>query len=424
MKTKQFMISAAVCSMMVTLGSCSEEVINNEMSAGEKTSLLRVQTRGDGDVLDGRLYVFNSEGDCLRLFSMDSDTRQVSASLPKGTYDIYAIGGESLSRFNLPEKDAARPTSEMTLKAGQQLGDLMLRHESVTLGDEDIESLDINLERKVFRIERVNITNVPAEVTAVRLSISSLHDGICLNGSYTSSVTQASIILEKDDEDNWQAAPLSYHYPSSGRPVITIVFSTEEGDRNYSYIAESEIPANIKLSIDVTYSREKEMMLTAVFRGADWGGSQTLDFNFTEENLGSDNISETSTPVVGKTYQGYYVAAVDETARKAVLVRKKQDNNIATEEKMTAAFAKLTNKPSGAVGEWRLPTVEECRVFALDAALPFREYDHGYYCMDGETVKTFNIAVVDGVLRHQGFTEGYSADAWFRPVIEIRLQTE
>jgi len=121
---------------------------------------------------------------------------------------------------------------------------------------------------------------------------------------------------------------------------------------------------------------------------------------------------------VGQTYDGYYVVSVDAEHRKAVLLRKTQDNSISNQEALEAAFRKLT-KPTGATGDWRLPTPAECEVFALDATLSYRAFDHGYYCLDGETIKSYDIDVINGILRHTGFTEGFNAETWFRPVIEI-----
>ena len=79
----------------------------------------------------------------------------------------------------------------------------------------------------------------------------------------------------------------------------------------------------------------------------------------------------------------------------------------------------MAKKPAGATGDWRLPAPTECEVFALDATLSYRAFDHGYYCLDGETIKSYDIDVINGILRHTGFTEGFQAETWFRPVIEI-----
>ena len=113
------------------------------------------------------------------------------------------------------------------------------------------------------------------------------------------------------------------------------------------------------------------------------------------------------------------MVSVEAEHRKAGLLRKKQDNGISNQDLLDTAFAALVNKPTGATGNWRLPTPAECEVFALDATLPFQAFDHGYYCLDGETIKSYDIDVINGILRHTGFTEGFHAETWFRPVIEI-----
>ena len=99
---------------LVTLASCEKELLTEtddeetEVSgqSPKATAHLSVMTRGTGTdpgqnaVTQGRVYVFNSVGQCVRLLSTDDTSNKASANLPAGTYTLYAVGSTDISRFN------------------------------------------------------------------------------------------------------------------------------------------------------------------------------------------------------------------------------------------------------------------------------------------------------------------------------------
>ena len=376
---KLCVFAAAICSMMA-FESCSEGVINDETMAWTPEGTLRVGTR-DGDahsVKDGRIYVMDETGHCVSILSVSTVQPQVTKGLPKGTYDLY------------------------------------------TLARGDTKELNIDLERKVVCITGISILEVPAEVTAVCVRLQPLYKTLKLDGTYGTDDVPLDISLTKHDA-TWETIAPVYCFPSEGRAAITISMTTAEGDKNYSYVTDAEgLPVNTQVEIRATYSEAWATSIKATLTYAAWGEAKTMTFDFNEDNVGNKREGGNKTvPTVGQTYDGYYVVSVDAEHRKAVLLRKKQVNGISNQEALEAAFGKLANKPAGATGNWRLPTPAECEVFALDATLSFRAFDHGYYCLDGETIKSYDIDVVNGVLKHTGFTEGFNTETWFRPVIDI-----
>ena len=402
--------------------SCSEGVINDETMAWTPEGTLRVGTRDDDahSVKDGRIYVMDEAGQCVSVLSVSASQPQVTKGLPKGTYDLYAVGGDDLSSLTLPEASEATTGSAITLAANQAMGDLQWGYAQVTLARGDAKDLNINLERKVACITGISILEVPAEVTAVEVSLRPLYQVLKLDGSYDFDDLSIDISLTKHD-GTWETSEPVYCFPSAGRATITISMTTSEGERHYSYVTGTEgLPANTQVQISATYSEAWATTLNASMTYAAWGEPMSIAFDFNEDNVGNKREGGNKTvPTVGQTYDGYYVVSVDTEQHKAVLLRKKQGNGISNQEALEAAFKDLTNKPAGATGNWRLPTPAECEVFALDATLSFRAFDHGYYCLDGETIKSYDIDVINGVLKHTGFTEGYNAETWFRPVIDI-----
>lgn len=402
--------------------SCSEGVMNDEAMALKPEGMLRVGTRDDDahSVKDGRIYVMDEAGHCVSVLSVSASQPQVTKGLPKGTYDLYAVGGDDLSGLTLPEVNDATSNSDITLAANQAMGDLQWGHAQVTLVRGDAKDLNISLERKVVCVTGISILEVPAEVTAVDVSIRPLYQVLKLDGSYDLDDLSIDISLTKHD-GTWETNEPVYCFPSAGRATITISMTTAEGERHYSYVTGAEgLPANKQVQIHATYSEAWATSIKASLTYAAWGEPMSITFDFNEDNVGNKREGGNKTiPTVGQTYDGYYVVSVDAEHRKAVLLRKKQDNGISNQEALEAAFKDLINKPSVATGNWRLPTPAECEVFALDATLSFRAFDHGYYCLDGETIKSYDIDVVNGVLKHTGFTEGFNAETWFRPVIDI-----
>lgn len=419
---KKLCIFVAAISSMMAFESCSEGVMNDETMALKPEGMLRVGTRDEDahSVKDGRIYVMDEARHCVSVLSVSASQPQVTKGLPKGTYDLYAVGGDDLSGLTLPEVNDATTNSDITLAANQTMGDLQWGHAQVTLVRGDAKDLNISLERKVVCVTGISILEVPAEVTAVDVSIRPLYQVLKLDGSYYFDDFFMAISLTKHDA-TWETSEPVYCFPSAGRATITISMTTSEGERHYSYVTGTEgLPANTQVQISATYSEAWATTLNASMSYAAWGEPMSIAFDFNEDNVGNKREGGNKTvPTVGQTYDGYYVVSVDTEQHKAVLLRKKQGNGISNQEALEAAFKDLTNKPAGATGNWRLPTPAECEVFALDATLSFRAFDHGYYCLDGETIKSYDIDVVNGVLKHTGFTEGFNAETWFRPVIDI-----
>ena len=411
-------------SSMMAFEGCSEGVMNEETMAMTPEGQLRVGTRDDdaNSVKDGRIYVMDATGSCVSVLSVSASQPQVTKGLPKGTYDLYALGGDDLSCLTLPEANAAKGSSLILEAANKTMGDLLWGHKQVTLARGDVKDLNIEMARKVVCITGISIGEIPAEVSAVNVSLMPMYEALTLNGDYGADIHTVNIALTKHDAA-WESTESVYCFPSNGRATITISLTTSEGQRHYSYVTEAEgLPVNTQVSINATYSEAWATTINATLSYTAWGTPKTFTFEFNEGQAGNKrNDGETTTPIAGQVYDGYYVVSVDATNRKAVVLRKKQDAGYDTKEKLETALNGLILKSEKlqAAGAWRLPTLAECAVFALDATLPFREFDHGYYFQEGEDVKSYDITVENGFLKHTGITEGYSAETWFRPVIDV-----
>lgn len=422
---KCFVMVAAIGSMVAWSG-CSEQVMNEDMrvEVPQGQSLLRVQTRSATPPQEGQVYVFNSLGDCVRLLSTDESGQLASTNLVAGDYTVCAIGGEDLSAYTLPNQDVASVSSVITLAEGKEMNDLFMTSSDVTLTEGNASNLELELERQVIMIKEVSIKQVPTDVTKVEVSISPLHEGIQLDGTFTEDHTSLTLDLTKSsDNKTWtNGENQPYGFPSDGNPTITISFTLSNGVKTYSYQASETFAANHQVVLEGTYSEAQDAILSGTLIAKAWEADKSESFEFNEDNLVVPEAP--AVPEAGGTYLGYYVVSVNSSDRTAVLLRRDQENNVGSAESMAQRASEI-NKPVGdgiSCGEWRLPTVDECRIFLEDDNVNRKLYGFEcfYYCMNGSKLKKMSATKASGVITINGpYDSFYDNEFYYRPVIDI-----
>lgn len=420
MRTFNVFFMTALCGVL-TLSSCSEEVMNPSMPEPDRGQL-RVRTRGEGDeALQSRLYVFDDAGQCVALLSPDGNEQFVTADLPSGTYDLYGIGSDDLSNFVLPSTDDAMPTTAIAVAAGKQMGDLLIGHEKISLEDGDRETINIQLERKVTCVTRVAIHEVPDDVEQVTVSVSPMYQQLLLNGTLGDPTGTYTISLNDLGGGDWEAEPHEIILPSKTYPEISISFVKGESVKSYSYTAPLSFKANNNVSVEGTFVGLKGIELTATLTPQSWETTpRDISFDFDE------------LPLVGQMYQGYFVVATDPENRIATLLTTEGVGFAAPAKSDQTSWLTALNtamnsyaKPSFAAADdhWRLPTLEECGVFSKNTDFVMRFSPEGlssiYFCLDGSTLKGARSKQTEqGVvlLSDQVLSEKVK----LRPVIDIR----
>ena len=420
---------------LVTLASCEKELLTEtddeetEVSgqSPKATAHLSVMTRGTGTdpgqnaVNQGRVYVFNSVGQCVRLLSTDDTSNKASANLPAGTYTLYAVGSSDISRFVLPSKSKATPTSVITRVEDADMTDLLLKTASVTLESGEDINQDIVLDHKVLCIDRLEIKGVPDNVTKVEVSLSPLYKSVQLDGTYVATPTESykiALTQSSDISSTWQASPNQMLFPSVGTPTVKVSFTTATGVKSYSYTTSEELPANHHFTISGTYTANYEVALTGILTSSDWGEDKTVTFGFDDKN----NV----VPVAGESFNGYKVLSVDEVHHTA-LVRSASVKytapaaNASESDWLTALNTAMAtvDKPEGVVGDWRIPTYDEALLFVTNPALySGKDSTPAYFCLndgDLERVWATNLTTTP-VASHD---VNYQTDVNLRAVITI-----
>lgn len=417
---------AAFCGM-VTLGSCAQEVINEDMSASD--SRMTVMTRGEGDPVTSpvRLYVFDSDDGCVTMETLDAGSSSFTKNLPAGTYDVYALAGDE-SRYALPSKDEATKTTPIALKSGEQFGDLMIGHSSVTLSDGNTNEITLNLSRKVMLLRSVIIKDVPEGTTDVSVMVSPIQESILLNGSYQGDDGSLSVALTKQsDGTTWKMATEDvFLLPSVGKPTITITIGTT----SFSYSCPNELEANHKITIEGTYkeptTQPAELTLTGTINGVAWGEDSHVSFDFGPEDKPSTPSGDI--PAEGSTYLGCYVLKVNgnevtllsPSHAKGIVDDGDQNNQEAISTKINA---KLANWEQTISTNWRLMNYTEAELIrssftTINAQLSTKMVNSSPYFYLNET--TICNSILGGVTI--ATTPGGKDNTYLRPVTTITIQ--
>ena len=446
---RQHLLIFCTAIMLLGLSSCSKDIVDEQRAAN---SLLNIVTRA-GDTNDddgattvktGRIYIFNDQLQCVSVLNIDEQTQDATTKLPAGTYSVYAVGGFDVDRMSLPTQSDAKPTSELQLLSDKVMDDLLMQHtEAMTLGDGDDRTLTLTLERQVLRIDQVAIKQVPDDVTKVEVILEPFYKKVCLDGTFPTETEAIPLELADQGEGKWLTEPELYHFPSKGKPVITVRFTRPSGTKSYSYTAAEELPANHKVKIEGTYTQKEGVSLTGVLTGTEWGEDKVITFDFddtnsttttpdngenTGDNTGEDNPS-TDAPEVGSFYQGCYVLSV--SGKNVTLVSPTEQANVATASmlgKDDLALAAINDALAtwtagdNVNGTWRLPTEDEARTFLADPTCVTINDEAEYFCLvDNELMAViikYNYAQQKQLVKG---TESWSLRSRLRPVIDITL---
>ena len=436
MKTTKLFTAACCC--IIALVGCSKEIISDEENQLARTSQLSITTRADGDlanIKDGRIYVFNQAGTCIEVLTTAEATQSATTLLAPGTYQVYAVGSEDLNRFSLPDKDNAKADSKISLNEGNAMEDFLTTQAQVTLEDGVTQQLNLHMERKVMSLTSITIKKVPTDVTAVSVTIEPLYSSILLDGSFPNETEPAKMVLTKKEDGTWQTTPNMLHFPSKGKPTITITFTREDGLKSYSYTANEELAANHHFTIEGTYTQSQGVTLTGIIYNSEWGEDKTITFDFDDKNIsdngGGDDSGNTDVtmPTPGSTYKGCYVVAVNGNKATLLSPTEKKDIKIYNDD-LPAALETINNELSSwpsvedINGSWRVATESEARIFINDPnSFNIVKSTCYYLISDGITLKEVEAKIDSEGNRTAGNTINYFGErSRLRPVIDVTVE--
>ena len=179
------------------------------------------------------------------------------------------------------------------------------------------------------------------------------------------------------------------------------------------------------MKLDIDFREGIKTYMTASLSDPVWEGTDSIKYQFQKEDITKEMA--VTHPVAGGRYNKYYVVSVDASKRTAVLLRRQGVKGV-TNDSILNALSNSINRPEWAIGGWRLPTIDECRSILNNAEIEdgrlndtiYKVYVGTYYCSNGDKLATITLKG-DNKQREliENADSGYSAEFFFRPVIEI-----
>lgn len=441
MKTKICFAAIAACLGTVCLGGCTKD----EMAYQGETSKLKVITRTEGTETapnEGLIYLFNNNGECTNKIDMKDLANNAAISTKPGKYKITAIGGVSLSNYTLPDKENATDSSEITLNEGKRLSDLLLISDSITLDEGITNQINLTLNREVLCIKEIKIEKVPTDVKSAEITIAPVYKAIKLNGKYTNKTDTLKFTLKKDaTTGNWINKEDSvFSLPSSGNPTIKLTTASDSVKKEYTFETTKPLRKNYFVKLNITYNEGLKTYMCSSLTAPEWDGTDESSYTIDEGNVTTvdsvkteekkDTVTnsnkDANAPVAGKAYKGYYVVSINPASKTAVLLCRKNESYIGDKNDMDN-YNESIEKPKCATGSWRIPTLDECKLFvsAKDIKSIPGNYDLSigwYYCLKDNMVGAVLFSE-DGnknrCIIEEKFKKGYDEVYRYRPVIEI-----
>ena len=368
-------ITAALLFMLLNVAlfnACNSNVVDEddtEIKSGSLSVCTRTPNTNGKVSCPLAIYVFSNSSKCYAKELVQSETENVVIPLPAGKYTVYAIGGVSSENYNLPSKEEA--TAETLLKKTgetQTHGDLMVANsKDISIVAGASQTLNLEMERKVMQLDKVEMKNIPNEAEKVTVTISALYSGIQIDGNYSKDKNAFYVLdLAKQAEvTTWMATPNAFLLPSD-ETNIKVEIKIGETTKTFSYSGEDKFVANSHFSITATYQAQK---LEMKFTGATWNEDKQIDFNLIDED-NSGSTTGTQSFKVGEFYNDCYIFEVDETNRIAKVISatekvpsSSKSIELSTNAEITEVInAELNSWTTGNITNWRVMNEDEAKI--------------------------------------------------------------
>ncbi len=372
------------------LAGCSSPINEMEQPTDSSPRMVGVTTRSTADIsYPMTLYAFYSKSGALAgtttAFSADDI---LTLPLRLGSYHLVAMAGtEGLEKVTSPTADQSIGVPEEGyINSAVQIG-----RADITVQDKDI-SADLKMSYQVAQID-IELHDIPTDVTAVNVSLSSLYSDMTFRGNLSGEQT-ISIPLEKveGEDDTWESNTIYTLKGSSTQLTLSISMTNETSTKTYGYTHTNNLEAGTPYTFIGSYI--EGFYLTGSVTSAGWNEPQKINFTFgvgaganedNEENNEEDNENEgnnddtnnsqgtkdddlpddtdanywvTTIPEAISIWNGHFVGAVtkssDNTSAELMLISLQEWGTTATN-----AATVWDGYSEGNIGNWRIPTSEE-----------------------------------------------------------------
>lgn len=357
----QWLLVVVVC---LLAGSCQQ--LPDELLSETEKGTLKVKTRSADEVEVNyplNLYVFSSDGECVKTQQVEEEDDDVQLQLTEGKYRVVAVSACKEGYVSAAIEDW-EDVIELTEEDGAAIP-LVMGNADVTVAAETKGKLDIMLSHVVTAVD-VSLSNIPSDVTEVVVTMSSFYAAVNLKGEYESADYSLHLPCSLDSEGRWNT-DTRYLFPGSGKEtVISIRMKMGNGEEvTYGYTWKESPEANQPYHLLGDYSGG--FALNGSFLLKAWNEAKNIEFEFgadassdeeeDTEDEGDVDIDWSEEPEIGKIWNGCIVANITETddgGMELLLMSLDQWYELTS---MVPDI--LSGYSVNGIAGWRLPTREE-----------------------------------------------------------------
>lgn len=358
-----WLLLAAMCFGSLGCQSLAEEGLDVQ-----ERGVLKVNARSSQDgeaIYPMYLYAFSEDGICASFQQIASSDESMRLELPPGDYRVVLVAGDS-DDYVFPENPVLDDAIVLEGKAGADTP-LLMGMADVSVGTETESRLELTLSYPVAAVD-VSLTDVPSEVSAVTVIMSSFYSMLSLSGEFDEGGYALEMPCTLDTSNAWSTRT-HYVFPgNASETVFSIRLKMKDGSEvTYGYTWHDVLEAGHPYSITGSYS--SGIVLDGSFVVKGWGERTEILFQFGTGNSGENSgegetevpsVSGESVPEVGSIWNGSIVADVSSTDESGadILLLSLDEWSIVTSqvEELTSGYS--VNGLSG----WRLPTSEEAQM--------------------------------------------------------------
>ncbi|MBO4984510.1 MAG: FimB/Mfa2 family fimbrial subunit [Bacteroides sp.] len=403
--------AAGLCLALVCAGCTNSIGTEEPEEADKRTVVVNTRSAGDGEVgYPLTLYAFDSaDGTAAASATATSADDELLLTLQPGTYRLLALGGT-----NGGASLADNPTRQSTLAVpanGYLTQPLQRGAVDITLAQD--ATANITLSYEVARVD-ITLKDIPTEVTAVQVTLSSLYSTLTLDGE-TGGETNAVVSLTKGTEAGSWSSPTFYVLPGKSSDLtLSIALTTAEGTQSYGYTHSGNLVKGTPYTLTGSY--KAGFTVDASLTAAGWLSGQAISFAFGEGATDDDDTTNSGTTDTEETvYTVTEIPAAKKMWEEHLVVKTSTADDGTTEllllslQEWTAsaseAEATIASYAEKAIGNWRIPTVNEAKAINpavfhtnnfsnINELLESNDGDaltqsEKYLCKDGETIKYF-----------------------------------
>lgn len=359
---------------------------NNDTQTSKSTQLVikvhlsASDTITEEEIYPIHVYIMDSDGECTAMQQIRSANQDLEFSLKAGAYTVYAVGGAA--NYNLPAQQEAQSTTLILPSSSTNHGDLRLGLCHVSVVKNQITTQELELSRRTLQMQSIKLTNIPSDVTSVKLRLQPLYKKVALNGSFVEGSTSRSFTLHpQSDNHTWVTEASEYLFESSSsETILKVMLIRNDSTTTYTYTCPSTLHANTRVSIAASFLNDGSSSFSGTVRSTDWYGTKTQSFNFNHSNntrtITESNVDVTEelfggAPERGTLYKGCFVLRTQNEGDTTIvtLLTPKEENKIKISQSKDATKVaqsikentkeKLNKLKVTGIKGWRLPTLAE-----------------------------------------------------------------